>query len=223
MVERAPSMSYSTTGLLSSLEKNELDFLLRDGQKRLYAKGSFIIDAGDNTNCAYIINAGRVKIFLSDEQGRMIVLSVLNAGEHFGEMALIDSKVRCAQAIAMEDTELTEISQNTFRACLQSHPLIAERIMLGLVTRLREADKKISSLALMSVHDRVANMLQGLAREQGGLPVIEEKLTHQHIANTVGASREMVTRIIKKMKADGRIRMEGKKIILCERTEDSAD
>lgn len=211
-------MNDLTAHLLSTLKKSELGILSRNGQKRLYAKNTLIIDEGDRTNCAYIINSGKVKISLSDKQGREIVLNVLEAGEYFGEMALIDNKNRSAAAMALEDTELTAVSQNNFRECLQSHPEIADRIMLGLVTRLREADKKISSLALMGVHERVANMLLGLAKDQNGVLAIEEKPTHRHIANVVGASREMVTRILKKMVADGRIRIEGKRIIVLNRT-----
>lgn len=207
-------MNYPANYFLSTLEPSELDTLFSDGQKRLYAKNTLIIEEGDSTNSAYLINSGKVKIFLSDEQGHKVVLNVLKTGEYFGEMALIDRKNRSATAKAMEDTELTEINQNIFRKCLQSHPDIAERIMFGLVSRLREADKKISSLALTSVYERVANMLLGLARQQDGLLVVEEKLTHQHIANSVGASREMVTRILKKMTSDGLLKIENKRITI---------
>lgn len=207
-------MNDSAIPFLSILEKNELDVLFGNGQRKLYAKNSLIIKEGDRTNCAYLINSGRVKIYLSDEHGKEIVLSVLKAGEYFGEMSLIDRERRSAGVMAMEDADLTEISQNVFRACLQSHPDISEQIMLGLVTRLREANKKISGLALMSAHERVENMLRGLARNQNGLLVVEEKPTHQHIANIVGASREMVTRILNKMAAEGRIKIAGKKIII---------
>lgn len=211
-------MNDLTAHLLSTLKKSELNILFRNGQKRACAKNTLIIEEGDRTNCAYIINSGKVKIFLSDKQGREIVLSVLEAGDYFGEMALIDSKNRSAAAMSLEDTELTTINQNNFRECLQSRPDIAERIMLGLVTRLREADEKISSLALMGVHERVANMLLGLAKDQNGLLVVEEKPTHRHIANVVGASREMVTRILKRMVADGRIRIAGRRIVILNRT-----
>ena len=207
-------MNNMTTNILSTLNKNELEFLFRDGQQRFYAKDTLIIDAGDSGSSAYIIVSGKVKIFLDDVHGRKIVLSILKAGEYFGEMALIDQQIRSAKAITMEDTVLTEISKSVFRECLHAYPEVSERIMVGLVARLREATKKISNLALLSVHERVANMLRSQAREQDGMLVVEDKLTHQQIANNVGASREMVTRILKKMKIDGLIRIEGKKITL---------
>lgn len=210
-------MTDTTTSLLGILRKNELDILLHNGQKKFYAKNTLIIDEGDHSNCAYIINSGKVKVFLSDENGKEIVLSMLKAGGYFGEMALIDQANRSAAVTTMEETELTVISQKNFRECLISHPEIAERIMLGLVTRLREANKKISSLALMDAYQRVANMLLELARENDGQLVIEDKPTHQHIANIVGVSREMISRILKSMGTSGHIRVAGKKILILNR------
>ncbi|HEX5365028.1 MAG TPA: cyclic nucleotide-binding domain-containing protein [Gallionella sp.] len=207
-------MNDTSNSFLHELNDGELDILLRNGQKKFYAKNKLIIDDGDHSSSAYIINSGKVKVFLSDDQGKEIVLCFLEAGEYFGEMALIDKEERSAAVMTMEDTELTEISQASFRECLKAHPELAERIMLGLVTRLREANKKISSLALEDVHERVANMLIDLAVKHNGQLVIDDKPTHQHIANIVGASREMITRILKNMSADGHIEITGKQIII---------
>ncbi|MDD5299304.1 MAG: cyclic nucleotide-binding domain-containing protein [Gallionella sp.] len=200
--------------ILGSLKKSELDILFCNGQQESYEKNTIIIDEGDHSNSAYIINSGRVKVFLSDEQGKEIVLSELKAGEYFGEMALIDKNERSAGVMAMECTKLTVISQKNFRECLQSNPDISERIMLGLVANLREANKKISSLVFMDAYGRVRNMLLELAEDQDGLLVVDEKPTHQHMANVVGASREMITRILKNMVADGHISIEGKRILI---------
>jgi CRP/FNR family cyclic AMP-dependent transcriptional regulator len=207
-------MNNSPQSFLRTLENKELNILLRNGQKECHVKNTLIMGEGDLSSCAYIINSGRVKIFLSDEHGKEIILSELKAGEYFGEMALIDKVERSAAVMTMEDTELTVISQKNFRECLQSYPEIAERIMLGLVTNLREANKKISSLVFTDAYERVANMLFVLAKTQNGMLVIDEKPTHQHIANVVGASREMITRILKNMTADGCIKIDGKKIVL---------
>lgn len=210
-------MNIHATHLLSILNKDKLDTLLRNGQKKFYPKNTFIINEGDISPCAFVINSGKVEILLCDEQGKEIVLSILKQGEHFGEMSLIDGDARSAAVKAVEDTELTIISKESFRDCLRTYPEIAEQIMLGLVTRLREANRKISSLALMDVHGRVANMLNDFAKEKDGQLVIEEKLTHQHIANIVGASREMISRILREMVADGRIKIDRKRIIILKR------
>lgn len=206
-------MSDATTSLLHILRKSDLNVLKRNGQDKSYAKHSLIIDEGDRPNCAYIVNSGKVKIFLRGEQGKEIVLSIQEGG-YFGEMSLIDKEARSAAVMAMEDTELTIISHRDFWDCMHTHPEIAERIMLGLVTRLREANKKISSLALMDAHERVVNVLLGLAQEQDGQLVIENRPTHQHIANIVGTSREMITRILKDLTAANHIKIDGKRLLI---------
>jgi CRP/FNR family cyclic AMP-dependent transcriptional regulator len=211
-------MSNSHPSLFDSLGEKQLEILLRSGQRKVYEKNTLIIEEGEKSNCAYIINSGKVKIFLSDENGKRIVLNVLHEKGFFGEMSLIDQEERSAAAMAMEETELTVISQKSFRESIQAHPEIAEWIMRGLVARLRDADKKISSLALQDVQERVASMLYEMARNINGQLVIEEKPTHQHIANTVGSSREMITRILKHMGADGRIRIDGNKIYILDIT-----
>lgn len=211
-------MSNSPQSILGSLRKNELDTLFGNGRREFHEKNVVIIDEGDHSNSAYLINSGKVKVFLGDEQGKEIVLSELEAGEYFGEMALIDRDERSAGVMTMEYTELTVISQKSFRECLQSNPDISERIMLGLVTNLREANKKIAGLVFMDAYGRVANMLFALAKDQDGLLVIDEKPTHQHIANVVGTSREMITRILKNMVADGHISIEGKRILIKRKT-----
>lgn len=211
------SSNESAHSFFNTLNETELDVLLRNGQKKFYAKNKLIIDDGDHSCSAYIINSGKVKVFLSDAQGKEIVLSYLDAGGYFGEMALIDQDERSAAVMTVEDTELTEISQKNFRECLNAHPELAERMMLGLVTRLREANKMISSLALQDVHQRVANMLAKLAVKRDGQLVIDDKPTHQHIANNVGASREMITRILKNMSSGGHIEIIGKQIIIRDR------
>lgn len=210
-------MNDTSQSFLNTLNESELEILLEKGQKKSYPKNKLIIDDGDRSSSAYIINSGKVKVFLSDDQGKEIVLSYLEAGEYFGEMALIDQEERSAAVMTVEDSELTEISQKSFRECLRAHPELAERMMLGLVSRLRDADKMISSLALQDVHERVANMLAKLAVKKDGKLVIDDKPTHQHIANIVGASREMITRILKNMSTDGHIEINGKQILIKDR------
>ncbi len=207
-------MSDSTTSLLHILRKSDLNVLMRNGQNKLYTKNSLIIDEGDRPDSAYIIHSGKVKIFLRGEQGKEIVLSILKDGGYFGEMSLIDKEACSAAVMAMEDTELTVISHKNFWDCMHSHPEIAERIMVGLVVRLREANKKISSLALQDAHERVVNLLLGLAHEQDGRLVIDDRPTHQHIANIVGTSREMITRILKDLTTAGHISIDGKRLVI---------
>ncbi len=210
-------MSDIPHSFLHSLTEAELAILLKNGHKKIYPKNKLIIDDGEHSSSAYVINSGQVKVFLSDSHGKEIVLSFLGAGGYFGEMALIDQEERSAAVMTTEDTELTEISQKNFRECLQAHPELTERILQVLVGRLRKANKKISSLALQDVHQRVANTLAKMAVHKDGRLVVEDKPTHQQIANVVGASREMITRILKNMTSDGVIEITAKEIFIQER------
>lgn len=204
--------------LFFDLQESELDILLSGGQKRSYSKNTVIISEGDSSHSFYVINSGKVKVFLDDGQGKEIVLSILGPGEYFGEMSLIDDEARSAGVMVLEDAHLTVISMQNFRSCLEKYPKIAMRVMLGLTKRLRNANKKIGSLALLDVYGRVANALLQLAKKRDEKLVIEEKLTHQDIANMVGSSREMVTRILRDLAADGYICIEkGKGIVLNEK------
>lgn len=207
-------MNSLSSPLFCDLQENELCILLSDGQKKNYSRNTVIISEGDQSHSFYMINSGKVKVFLDDDQGKEIVLSILGPGEYFGEMSLIDDEARSAGVMVLEDSLLTVISRLNFRNCLAKYPDIATRVMFGLVRRLRDANKKIGSLALMDVYGRVANALLQLASKRDGELIVEGKLTHQDIANMVGASREMVTRILRDLVAGGYISIDKSKGIV---------
>ena len=198
--------------ILSQLREDEFEKLLLNGKKEFHKKNDIIINEGDKSDCAYFINSGRVDIFLSDDCDKKIVLCELTSGKYFGEMALIDKNERSASAIAMEDTTLTIITRSKFRELIQSNHEIYELIIECITFNLREANKKISGLVFKSAYERVARMLLDLARVDDGLLIINDKPTHQHIADVVGVSREMVTRIMGNMVTEGHIEIKGKSI-----------
>jgi CRP/FNR family cyclic AMP-dependent transcriptional regulator len=195
---------------------------LLDENETFYKKNAIIFNEGEHSNSAYIIRSGRVKIFLKNARGKIIVLGELGAGECFGEMALLDENECSASAMAMEDTVLTEMGPTGFRECMRSDPDMAERITLSLVAELRKAHAKISDLVFVDVQGRVENLLLALAEERGEQFVIKEKPSQQHIANVVGASRECVARIFKKMIDAGHLSIAGKQIIITRRLGNSA-
>lgn len=177
-------------------EHSIFEVLGKTGRKRLYPKNNIIMSEGDPSTCLYVIHSGRLKAFLADEQGREIVLNIMEPGEYFGEMALIDNEPRSASVMTLEDSQLSLVTKDDFNDCLAKNPELVTPLMLGLVKRLRISTRKVASLALMDVYGRVASTLLQLAREQNGIMMIRERLTHQEIANIVGASREMVSRIM---------------------------
>jgi CRP/FNR family cyclic AMP-dependent transcriptional regulator len=151
---------------------------------------------------------------MSDEDGKEVILSILGPGEFFGEMGLIDDAPRSASVVAIEACELLAINRRDFKKCLAENFEMAMAVMRGLVRRLREADRKIGSLALLDVYGRVARLLLDMAETVDGQKMVTKRLPKQDIAKMIGASREMVSRVMKDLQMGGYIEMRGSTIVL---------
>ncbi len=177
-------------------------------------KGQVVLTEGEVGDSLYTIASGRVKVFIGDEDGREVILKILGPGDFFGEMSLIDSQPRSASVSTLEASVFRVLSHQDFEMCLERAPRIGSTVMQALAKRLRDADRKISTLALMDVYGRVANTLLELAINSNGKLIVGEKLSQQDIANMVGASREMVNRILKDLSDRGYISVEQKTITI---------
>jgi CRP/FNR family cyclic AMP-dependent transcriptional regulator len=202
--------------LFSTLPEGQLSLLTRVVGRKSYPRNSTIINAGDPTDALYIVISGRLKVMMSDDEGREVILAILGQGEFFGEMGLIDEAPRSATVIAIEPCELLTINKMDFKKCLAENFEITVGVMKGLVKRLREADKKIGSLALMDVYGRVARLLMEMAETVDGQRVVTKKLPKQDIAKMIGASREMVSRVMKDLQTSGHIEVKSGAIFLHE-------
>ena len=191
--------------LLSVLSEDELALLARVVLRKSYARGSHILRAGDPTDSLYILISGRIKVFMSDLEGKEVILSILGPNEFVGEMGLIDNSARSANVVALEACEVVCISKADFKRCLSENFEMAMTVMRGLVKRLRDADNQIGSLALMDVYGRVARLLLEMAEEVDGQTVVRKKLSKQDVARMIGASREMVSRVMKHLQEAGHI------------------
>jgi len=200
--------------LFSLVPEGQLLLLTRMLSRKAYPKNSTVIAAGDPTDALYIVISGRLKVIMSDNEGREVILANLNQGEFFGEMGLIDQAPRSATVTTIESCELLTITRTDFTKCLQGNFDLTMNVMRGLVKRLREADKKIGSLALMDVYGRVARLLMEMAETVDGQKVVTKKLTKQDMAKTIGASREMVSRVMKDLETSGRIEVRAREILL---------
>jgi CRP/FNR family cyclic AMP-dependent transcriptional regulator len=200
--------------LFSMLPEVQLQLLTQVLSRKAYPKNSTIIAAGDPTDAMYIVVSGRLKVVMSDKQGQEVILAILNQGEFFGEMGLIAQAPRSATVTTIEPCELLTITRADFTKCLQGNFDLTMNVIRGLVKRLREADKKIGSLALMDVYGRVARLLLEMAETIDGQKVITKKLTKRDIAKMIGASREMVSRVMKELQTSGRIEVRAREILL---------
>ena len=200
--------------LLSLLSENELALLARVVTRKSYPRNSQILGAGDPTDSLYILISGRIKVFMGDLDGKEVILSILGPNEFFGEMGLIDNSPRSANVVALEPCELICISKPDFKRCLSENFEMAMTVMRGLVKRLREADKQIGSLALMDVFGRVARLLLEMAEDVNGEKRVTKKLSKQDIARMIGASREMVSRVMKHLQEAGYIEVRPEAIVI---------
>ena len=200
--------------LFSVLPENQLAVLTSLVSRKTFPRGTTIIAAGDTTESLYVIISGRLKVMMSDDEGREVILAILGPNEFFGEMGLLDDHPRSASVVAIEACELLTLAKRDFKKCLADNVEMTMTVMRGVVKRLREADQKIGSLALMDVYGRVARLLLEMSEIVDGQKVVTKKLAKQDIAKMIGASREMVSRVMKDLQAGGYIEVRPGSILL---------
>ena len=206
----------ATVPLFNGLDRIELERFAEVTREKSYPKGSVILFEDDPGDSLFVVRDGRVKVVLIGEDGREVILGVLGVGEYFGELSLIDDRPRSAHVIAMEDSNLLVLRREDFRKRVESSPSVAWSLLTELSRRLRRADDKIGGLVLLDVPGRIARLLLDLA-EESGTNAIEKTLTHQTIAQMIGASRETVSRAMKDIQDAGWITVERRRIALADR------
>ena len=200
--------------LFNALSDEDMKLVNEIAVEKRVPKNTVVMSERELGDSLYAIVAGRVKVFIGDEEGREIILKILGPGDFFGEMSLIDKQPRSASVATLDNSVFKVLSHDAFEMALDRAPRIAISVMQALAKRLRDADRKISTLALMDVYGRVAHTLLELAVKIDGKLMVGEKLSQQDIANMVGASREMVNRILKDLSDRGYISVESKSITI---------
>ena len=200
--------------LFASFPEDQLRMLTTMVARRSATRSTTIMAGGDATDSLYIVLSGRLKVMMSDSEGKEVILAILGPGEFFGEMGLIDDSPRSASVVAMESCELLSVTKRDFKKCLAENFEMSMAVMRGLVRRLREADRKIGSLALLDVYGRVARLLLDMSETVNGEKVVTKRLPKQDIAKMIGASREMVSRVMKDLQMGGYIEVRGSTIVL---------
>lgn len=203
--------------LFSALGAEDLEAIANQAVTKTFPKGNIVINEGDRTDSLYVILSGKVKVFLTDENHKEVIVDIQRSGDYFGELALLDEAPRSASVMTMEPCTFLVVSKSAFDRYLTHNPQVALNVMKGLAERLRATTENVRSLALLDVYGRIARTLLQLAHREGEENVIDEKLTHQDLANMVGASREMVSRIMADLAKGGYIKVEGKSIIVKEK------
>ncbi len=200
--------------LFSKMEANHLASISAHAALFVVNKGDIIVKQGGKADSLFVIAAGRVKVYMTDDQGREVTLKTLGAGEFFGEIPLFDQETRSATVVALEMCHLQVLSYSAFQRCLDRSPDIARRVMATLAQRLRDADRKISTLALMDISARVSRVLMELAIVSNGRKIVGEQLTQKDLGSMIGASREMVNRTLKDLTEQGFIEVQRRSITI---------
>lgn len=204
---------FSQSPLFRDLPGADLDELARHAVTKRYRKNTVVISKGDQGDSLYLIRTGRVRVYLDNEDGDELTLLTLGPGESFGELALLSDQPRVANVITLEDCELSQLSKAAFLDCVHSRPDICVRLIGILVSKLQTLTDDMNNIALLDVYGRIAKTLTKHASPEMG-ELITEKMTHQDLANLVGASREMVSRILKDLREGEYIEIREKRIII---------
>ncbi|MFO1311172.1 MAG: Crp/Fnr family transcriptional regulator [Burkholderiales bacterium] len=186
------------------------------GIVRSYPKNTVLIAEGDVGDTLYIVLSGRVKVYASNAAGREVVLNFHGPGEYVGEMSL-DGEPRSASVITVEPTSCAIVNRAQLRDFLAQNPDFAQHLIQTLIRRCRSATENVKSLALSDVYGRMVRLINALAVEHDGRMVVEERLTQQDIADRVGASRDMIGKLMKDLVAGGYLVVEDRRITILKR------
>jgi CRP/FNR family cyclic AMP-dependent transcriptional regulator len=198
---------------LAPLAEDTLRKIASSGVVRQFPKNVVLINEGDQGDTLFIVVSGKVKVFASNEAGKEVVIDFHGPGEYVGEMAL-DGAPRSASVMTVEPTTCAVVSRAHFRDFILAHPDVALHLILNLIRRVRLATENVKSLALSDVYGRLVRLLLSLAQERDGRLTVPEKLTQRDIAERVGASRDMISRLMKDLVGGGYLAIEGRAITI---------
>lgn len=202
--------------LFAGLEESALEAIASHLIERRFPRHTSIVEEGLAGDYMYVIREGRVKVTKLSEDGREKILEILETGDFFGEMSLLDREPRSASVKTLSEARLLALSRADFLSVLRRNPDVAVAVIQELSRRLRWADEQTSALSFQRVKDRAMTLLERLAREPHaeGDRRATQPLTHQQIADMIGTSRETVTRVLKELKQDGWLRQDGKRYLV---------
>jgi CRP/FNR family cyclic AMP-dependent transcriptional regulator len=200
-------------GTRFALTPEELRAISAHAVMRAFPRNAVILNEGDRTDTLYVIVEGGVKIFVADADGNEVVFHTQGPGEYFGEM-MLDEGPRSASVMTLEPSRFLVVPKAELKTFLARNPQFAVRLIEKLIHRVRSLTERVKNLSLMDVYGRVARLLLDLAEERNGKLLIAGRLTQQDIASRVGASRAMVSRILKDLATGGYISIERDRIVV---------
>jgi len=176
-------------------------------EKRRFKRGTIVVEQGKTSQVLYVMLTGCARVLMTDSQGREVIFATLRSGDCIGEMSIIDNEPHSATVVTESQSDMLVLERAVFSRCMAENASISDAVMRGLVQRLRQSTRKIGSLALVGVYGRVAHLLleSAVAGEHREF-LTREKISRADIAKSVGASREMVSRVMKDFEEQGFIK-----------------
>jgi CRP/FNR family cyclic AMP-dependent transcriptional regulator len=193
------------------LDEAALRALAPRNAARTFPKHAILVNEGDETDSLYVLLSGRVKVFVTGDDGREVVVNVIEAGDYFGELSL-DGGARAASVMTLEPCRLFVISHGDVEGLLAANPLFARDLIRKLIGKVRSLTGRVRDLALRDVYGRFVRFVEENAVERDGGRLVPERLTQHDIAARIGGSREMVSRILRDLTAGGYVAMDAKQI-----------
>lgn len=206
------------TQLFARLTDSEMRTLCARVSKRRFGRGETLFTEGDECHGLFVVAKGKIRIFKLSPSGREQVLAVEEPGSSFAELPVFDGGVYPASASALEDAEVLFISRQDFQNYCREHPDVALKVLAVVGSRLRRLVGIIEDLSFTTVRQRLISLLLRLA-QGGGTPTrrgirVELRTTHQDLAAELGTVRELVSRNLSRLQAEGLLEVDGRTIIV---------
>jgi CRP/FNR family cyclic AMP-dependent transcriptional regulator len=192
--------------------EEDIAFIAQHGTTKTFGRNSVIVNEGETADFFYLILEGRVRVYVVDDNGREAVLGHLGPHQFFGELAFFTESPRSASVMTIERAKLVVLARGDLEICLRERPSLALAMIPHFIDMIRKLTETVRSLALQDVYGRVVSLLYRISVIEDGKRVLQEVLTHQEIADMVGASREMVSRIMRDLTIGGYLVTDHKRI-----------
>jgi CRP/FNR family transcriptional regulator, cyclic AMP receptor protein len=199
---------------LSRLSDEVLTTLADRAKSAKYPKQTMVVTEGDETSSLFIILSGKVRVFSSDDKSKEVTLLIQEPGSYFGEIALLTDEPRSASVMTLEQTVCAVISKSDFINWLMNYPDVAISLLGVLSDKIRQLTDKVREMALSNVYERTVKTLQDMAVVEGNVSVIRNRPTQQELASMVGASREMINKVMHELTKGGYVVVEDKTLII---------
>lgn len=199
--------------LFSGLDARTREVVEQHSALRAVRKNTVVIQKGDESGVLYVVISGRLKVTVADGQGKEVILNTLGPGDYFGELAILGDMPRTATVMSLEDSKLLTLSRKAFLDLVREQPDLALAVIRNLTERVSQLTEQVGRLALGDVYSRIRDVLNAQAVEEGGV-LVTGRFTQSEIAQMVGSSREMVSRVFKDLREGGYIRLDDKRVVI---------